>query len=293
MAIKTLIDTAALAAHLSDPSFVIVDCRYDLRDEAWGAAQYRRAHIPGAVFAHLGRDLAGEKSGRNGRHPLPDPETFARTLGRLGVDIHAQVIAYDQTDGSFASRLWWMVRWMGHDAAAVLDGGFARWLAEGRPTRSGDETRKGCRFVGSPRREMTIDVNEVKASLGSRGVLLVDARAPERYRGEVEPLDAVAGHIPGAVNYHFKRNVAGDGRLKSADELRRQLLGALGGIEPAEVVCYCGSGITACHNLLAFEQAGLGGARLYAGSWSEWSSDPTRPVEVSGPDGLARLGRTE
>jgi thiosulfate/3-mercaptopyruvate sulfurtransferase len=193
-----------------------------------------------------------------------------------------QVVAYDQDSGMFASRLWWLLRWMGHDAVALLDGGFASWTAEGRPVVSSDSdhhARASVRFTGSPRSGMTVGVSEVAALAGRRDALLVDARAPERYRGEIEPLDRIAGHIPGAVNSFFQRNLDEHGLLRTSPELRDQWSVVLGDVPVDRVVCYCGSGVQACHNLLALEHAGLRGAKLYPGSWSEWSSDPARPVE--------------
>jgi thiosulfate/3-mercaptopyruvate sulfurtransferase len=221
-------------------------------------------------------------SGQNGRHPLPDPATLVRTLGRFGIASGVQVVAYDQDNGMFASRLWWLLRWMGHHDVAVLDGGFARWIADQRPTTAGRETRPARAFAGSPRADMVAGVEEV-ARLSAQGAAgaarLVDARAPERYRGEVEPIDRVPGHIPGAINDHFMQNVDERGMFRSPDALRMRLTGALAGARPDDAIFYCGSGVTACHSLLALDVAGLPGARLYPGSWSEWSSDPSRPVE--------------
>jgi thiosulfate/3-mercaptopyruvate sulfurtransferase len=279
MAFTTLISTAALALHMDDPAFAIVDCRYQLDDGSWGEREYASAHIPGAVYADLGRDLAGPKSGTNGRHPLPDPHALAQFFGRLGIASGMQVVAYDQNNGMFASRLWWLLRWLGHDAVAVLDGGLGTWMAEGRPTSSGAERREPRAFVGSPRAGMAIDVDAVASRIGSADVRLVDARAPERYRGESEPIDKTPGHIPGAANHFFQWNLDEHGRFQSPEHLRARFKDSLGDTPPRQVVCYCGSGVTACHNLLALEHAGLKGARLYAGSWSEWSSDPSRPVE--------------
>src|SRR2546428_2565310 len=187
MAFKTLISTDVLTNHLLDPAFVIVDCRYKLDDETWGQREYAGRHIPGAVYAHLGHDLAGPKTGTNGRHPLPDPRTFAQTLGRLGITSGVQVVAYDQDNGMYASRLWWLLRWLGHDAVAVLDGGFKKWKAEGRPIESGQRLRPAHVFEGSARDGMSIDVTTVASHLGAGDAVLVDARAPERYRGEIEP----------------------------------------------------------------------------------------------------------
>jgi len=282
LAFTTILSTSDLAAHVADPHWAIVDCRFQLADVTWGEREYAAAHISGAAYAHLDRDLSGQKTGTNGRHPLPDPTTLGNAFGRLGIANDKQVVAYDQDSGMFASRLWWLLRWMGHEAVAVLDGGFAAWTAEGRPVVAADaddNTPKQARFTGSPRSDMTVALADVKARLGHHDSLLVDARAPERYRGEVEPLDRVPGHIPGAVNSFFQRNLNDRGQLRSPDELRQQWSEVLGGLPADRVVCYCGSGVQACENLLALERAGMKGAKLYPGSWSEWSSDPSRPVE--------------
>jgi thiosulfate/3-mercaptopyruvate sulfurtransferase len=279
MAFTTLISTGALALHMDDPAFAIVDCRYKLDDGSWGEREYAAAHIPGAVYADLGHDLAGPKSGTNGRHPLPDPHALAHTLGRFGIASGVQVVAYDQENGMYASRLWWLLRWLGHDAVAVLDGGFKKWTAEGRATSSGVERREPREFSGAPRADMAVDVAAVAATIGTRGWRLVDARAPERYRGDNEPIDKKPGHIPGAANHFFQWNLDEQGLFRTPEQLRARLTESLGDTEADRVVCYCGSGVTACHNLLALEHAGLKGAKLYAGSWSEWSADPTRPVE--------------
>ncbi|MBI4887053.1 MAG: sulfurtransferase [Acidobacteria bacterium] len=275
----TLVSTDQLVDHL-DGSWAIVDCRYDLRNESWGREQYLAGHIPGAVYASLSRDLSAPPAGANGRHPLPCPEDLEATFGRLGISTGTQVVIYDQDAGIYASRLWWMLRYMGHDAAAVLDGGWAKWVAQGRPARSGEDHRAAAAFTGRRRKERRLMVDEVASALGSPSVLLVDARAPERYEGRSEPLDRVPGHIPGAVNHFYKRNVTEQGVMLPVDQLRRQFAETLGERPPDQVVMYCGSGVTACHNLLAMEHAGLPGAKLYAGSWSEWAADPKRPIET-------------
>jgi thiosulfate/3-mercaptopyruvate sulfurtransferase len=278
MAFTTLITTGVLASHVDNP--VIVDCRYKLDDESWGEREYAAKHIPGAVFAHLGHDLAGVKTGTNGRHPLPDPHALAATFGRLGITSGVQVVAYDQDTGMFASRLWWLLRWLGHDAVAVLDGGFKKWLAEGRSTASGVERNPPREFTGSPRTDMQVDAKTVAALIANRDATLVDARAPERYRGETEPIDKKAGHIPGAANHFFGWNLDEAGTFRTPEELRAKFGETIGApVAGDRIVCYCGSGVTACHNLLALESAGITGAKLYPGSWSEWSSDPSRPVE--------------
>ncbi len=279
MSFTTLIDTQTLVDHLSDPTVAIVDCRFDLKDESWGEREYGDRHIPGAAYASLNRDLSGAKTGRNGRHPLPEPAILARTLGRLGIADGTQVVAYDQDNGMFASRLWWLLRWLGHNSVAVLDGGFARWQAEHRPIRSGLETHPHRDFTGTPRIGWVVDAEDVTRATKNSESRLVDARAPERYRGEIEPLDRVAGHIPGAANHFFKWNVNDDGTFRSPADIRARVRESIGDKAPDRVISYCGSGVTACHNLLAFEHAGLHGGRLYPGSWSEWSSDPERPIE--------------
>jgi len=278
----TIIATETLAGHL-DGDWVVVDCRFDLQNEQWGREQYQAAHIPGAVYASLSHDMAGPKIGTNGRHPLPSIEGLSATLGRLGIAQGTQVVAYDQDSGMYASRLWWLLRYVGHDAVAVLDGGWAKWIREGRPTRSGDEIRAAAKFIAAPRLGMRIGVDEVQAQLGNEKTLLVDARAPERYEGQTEPIDRVPGHIPGAVNHHYRSNAADDFTLLPPPQLRESFLKTLGAHDPSHAVMYCGSGVTACHNLLAMTHAGLPGARLYAGSWSEWSADPARPV-ATGPE---------
>lgn len=280
MSYQTLISTDILYVHLDEPDWAIVDCRYDLANEAWGLAQYRASHIPGAVYASLGRDLAGTKMGSNGRHPMPQAEALRETFSRFGIGPGVQVVAYDQDTGMYAARLWWLLRYMGHSDVAVLDGGFAKWSREGRPTSSGDESRGAREFQGAPHDAMRVTAGDVEQHLGDPQFHLIDARAPERYAGATEPLDRVAGHIPGAANHFFKENLAADSTFLPPAALRARLARALGGVPPDHAISYCGSGVTACHNILALEHAGLHGARLYPGSWSEWSSDPNRPVET-------------
>ena len=279
MAFMTLISTDVLAAHVDDPAFAIVDCRYKLDDETWGEREYLARHIPHATYAHLGHDLAGPRNGTNGRHPLPDVRALAQTFGRLGIGNDTQVVAYDQDSGMYASRLWWMLRWLGHDAVAVLDGGFAKWTAEQRPIASGEERVRPREFTPAVRRDAAVDVSRVAALASDGAWHLVDARAPERFRGETEPIDKTPGHIPGAANHFYQWNLNERGTFRTRDELRAKLRESIGDVPPDHIVCYCGSGVTACHNLLALEHAGLKGAKLYPGSWSEWSADPKRPVE--------------
>lgn len=278
MTFTTLIETDALAGLIGSPTLAVVDCRFDLANVAAGEAGYAAGHIPGAVYAHLDRDLSAPKTGTNGRHPLPSPDAAAAAFGRLGIDASTQVVAYDGENGMYASRLWWMLKWLGHDAVAVLNGGLAKWVAEQRPVSTEPSARGTRTFVAAPRPSMVVSAAEVPALTTSTSTRLVDARAPERFRGDVEPLDPVAGHIPGAANYFFGQNLA-NGRFKGAEALRAGFKEALGDVRGDQVVCYCGSGVTACHNVLALEHAGLTGARLYPGSWSEWCADPARAVE--------------
>ena len=279
MPYTTLIDAETLSDHLSDLEFRVVDCRYSVPEPAWGAREYEKQHIPGAVFASVDDDLSGSKTGFNGRHPLPDPGHLTATLGRLGIDERVQVVVYDQDWGMYASRLWWLLRWLGHDAVALLDGGFARWRADSRDVRPGVEIPPPRLFKGTPRPDQLVTAAEVGRAVATGEQLLLDARAPERYRGEVEPVDKVAGRIAGAVNYPYQSNVDDTGRLRPTAEIVERARRVFGNVPSERVICYCGSGVTACLNLLAFEHAGLRGAKLYPGSWSEWLSDPTRPIE--------------
>jgi thiosulfate/3-mercaptopyruvate sulfurtransferase len=278
----TLITTDQLETRLGSPDLVICDVRHDLaRPADWGQAQYDAGHIPGAVFVHLDRDLSAPMTGQNGRHPLPTPEQAARTFGRLGITAGKQVVAYDQGGGALAARLWWMLRWLGFDAAAVLDGGYAKWAAEGRVV-SEEPTLPTPADFAITRVTPTVNSSGVMASLGRQALVILDARAPERFRGEREPLDPVAGHIPGARNRPHTLNLDKDGTFKHPAFLRAEFEAILDGAPHDAVVHQCGSGVTACHNLLAMEVAGITGTRLYPGSWSEWCADPSRPV-AKGP----------
>jgi len=275
---STLLQPADLMGHLADPHWLVVDCRFELADPAAGERAWRDGHIPGALYGHLDRDLSGPVTPRTGRHPLPPPESFAATLSRWGVGPGTQVVAYDASSGMFAARLWWMLRWAGHDRAAVLDGGLQAWLLAGGRLDRSVQQREAVGFRAAWRHAMRLGTGEIEASLGTGDLLLVDARGPERYEGRVEPIDPVAGHVPGAVNHPCTWNVGPDGRFLPPAALQQRWLETLGGREPAAVACMCGSGVTACHDLLALEHAGLPGARLYPGSWSEWVRDPSRPV---------------
>jgi thiosulfate/3-mercaptopyruvate sulfurtransferase len=280
----TLIETETLAAHLEDPSWVLFDCRAALADPAAGPRMYAAGHIPGAVHLHLEDDLSGPKSPDTGRHPLPDPRKLAATLGRAGAGASSQIVAYDDAQGAYAARLWWLARWLGHDRIAVLNGGWQQWLAELRPATQAVPKRKQREFpLQGPADDTWVPVADVlELTRGRKRALLLDARAPARFRGDEEMVDPVAGHVPGAVSLPFAGNVAEDGRFKSPAELRRRFEPLLGALRPDQVINMCGSGVTACHNILAMEAAGLKGAKLYAGSWSEWIRDPARPVARGG-----------
>ena len=267
----TLIDSQTVAAHLHDPDWVIVDCRFSLADTELGRRNYLVGHIPGAIYAHLDHDLSGPPVTDAGRHPLPTPEALVQLFSRLGIGNQTQVVAYDDANGMVASRLWWMLRYMGHEAVAVLEGGFPAWKAAGLPEQAGSEGAKTAVFTGTPRHDWVVVKTDVLSV-----PLLVDSRAPDRYRGEIEPIDAVAGHVPGAVNFFYQRNWGEGGYLAPA-QLAAQFRDLLGNTPADEAVFYCGSGVSACANLLALVHAGVGNGRLYVGSWSEWSSDPNTP----------------
>jgi thiosulfate/3-mercaptopyruvate sulfurtransferase len=272
-----LVSPAQLAAHLDDPRWIVFDCRFDLADIGAGRRDYAQSHIVGARYVHLDEDLAGTKTGANGRHPLPDPETFCAKLAGYGLSDGMQAVAYDASGGYYAARLWWMLRWVGHTNGAVLDGGWKAWLdgqyaqtAEVPPIKAGNFTGRA--------RDITVDAGYVAGRISKSDDFIIDARSPDRFRGENETLDPVGGHIPGAHNRFFKENLAPDGSFKSSADLRREYAALLGETPAQSVVHQCGSGVTACHNLLAMEIAGLQGSRLYPGSWSEWCSDSRRPV---------------
>ena len=276
MAYTTLISVTELAKHLHDPAFVVFDCRHELTNPEMGTKAYAESHIPGALFAHLDRDLAAPLTGRNGRHPLPDPQTFAAWLSRMGVSADKQVVGYDNAGGVYGSRLWWMLRWMGHRNVAVLDGGWQAWVAAGQPVSQEVRTPKAASFSGKADQSW-VDAKYVLGHLQSPEMVLVDARANDRYHGQNETIDPVGGHIPGARNRFFKENLTPEGTFKPADQLREEFRKVLGNGSAEQLVSQCGSGVTACHNLLAMEIAGLKGGRLYPGSWSEWIADPQRP----------------
>jgi thiosulfate/3-mercaptopyruvate sulfurtransferase len=280
---KTLIDVTALQELLGKPGLAVVDCRFDLMNPGAGRQAYLKAHIPGARYADLNRDLSAPIGPHTGRHPLPSPDAFAARLGAMGIGNDSQVVAYDEANGSIAARLWWMLRWLGHGAVAVLDGGFKAWTAHGGALQSGEAgpeaaESKARQFTPRIDTDSVVSTAQLERALRGREAVLVDARAQERYAGTVEPIDSVAGHIPGAVNHPFTANLGADGRFLPAAELKRRWEERLPGSGLENLVAMCGSGVTACHNLLSLEVAGFVGGKLYAGSWSEWIRDPRRPI---------------
>jgi len=279
MSYTTLISAADLASNLASDGWVVFDCRFDLGNPSAGYQAYCAAHVPGAHYAHLDNDLSSPVGPDTGRHPLPEATTLAAWLGKHGVDPDTQVVTYDAQGGAVAARMWWLLRWLGHDAVAVLDGGIKVWQESGFEMQ---EQQPSPHDVGpypaTVRSAMAIEVTELADALQHDQVRLLDARAPVRFRGEKEPLDKVAGHVPSAINHFFTEDLDAGGLFLSADALRDRLAQEIKPFPPDQTVCMCGSGVTACHTLLAMELAGLGGGRLYAGSWSEWITDPRRPV---------------
>lgn len=276
---STLVDAEALAARLGATDLRVFDCRFALNDPAAGEAAWREAHLPGAQYAHLDRDLSGPHRHGAGRHPWPAAEAFGAWLGRCGVAPETQVVAYDGGDGAYAARLWFLLRAFGHRPVAVLDGGWARWTALGLPTDAAVPAIPAAAHPGEFDRSLLFDAGEIAARLEA-GDVLVDARGGERYRGEVEPIDRVAGHVPGAINRPYAMNLDA-GRFKPAARLAEEFAALLAGHAPRQVIAMCGSGVTACHHLLAMTHAGLPGARLFTGSWSGWIEDPARPVATA------------
>ena len=300
MSQTTLITPRQLAARLEDRDLAVIDCRFDLARPQWGREAYASGRIPHALYAHLDHDLSGKVSASTGRHPLPPVDEFAARLGQWGIDGQVQVVAYDQGSGAYAARLWWLLRWLGHTKVAVLDGGFAAWqeeklpldttpIAESRAESRADSPpraqhhRTARHFDPRPAEDMVVSTTELEGFVAARqlacaDLVLVDARSADRFAGRNETIDPVAGHIPDARNHPFTDNLDSAGRFVDRGTLRERFAKTLAGVAPDATICMCGSGVTACHNLLAMEVAGLKGARLYAGSWSEWIRDPKRPV---------------
>ncbi len=273
---QTIITAEELHQHLNHSDWVVFDCRFNLMDTDAGFANYQVGHIPGAFYLHLDNDLSSEVTPETGRHPLPDPLKLSSALSKAGVSTHIQVVVYDDCGGAMASRAWWLLKWLGHDEVAVLDGGFPAWSSQ-YPVDNEIPEAEAARFETQLRSSMNLSVDELQSALNDADILLVDARAAERFRGEVEPIDPVAGHVPGAANRPLTDNLD-NGCFKSSEQLKSEWLELLQGQPCNNMVHMCGSGVTACHNLLAMEIAGLKGSRVYSGSWSEWIRDPARPV---------------
>ncbi|MDD5463189.1 MAG: sulfurtransferase [Methylococcales bacterium] len=280
MIYTTLVSVATLQQNLNNPDWVIVDCRFSLSDAETGAYAYRHGHIPNARYAHLNKDLSSAITENTGRHPLPDFRLLIEKLKVWGITNHSQIVAYDDVSGAFAGRLWWLLRYIGHECVAVLDGGIKNWQQVGLPVTTTLPAIKPATFRPYLNRTCCLNALQVQNGLAQRTICLIDARTPERYRGEQEPIDPVAGHIPYALNHPFQLNLDNSGLFLSAEQLRAQFSQLIGNTPPEQVVHTCGSGVTACHNLLAMEHAGLTGSKLYAGSWSEWIRDKNRPVST-------------
>jgi len=276
----TIIDITTVDENIDHPDWVIIDCRYDLTDKSFGRDAYLESHIPGAVYADLHDDLSGPPVTDHGRHPLPTPEQLNELFNYLGISRDTQVVVYDQVSGSFAARLWWLLRYMGHETVAVLDGGWQAWLEAELPVQPGEQINKPGDFQGRVRREWMITADQVP-----HAELLIDSRDPVRYRGEAEPLDRAAGHIPGAINHFWKDNLDSRGFFKDSKQIHQEFRGFLASVPSSAAVFYCGSGVTACHNLLAAAHAGLSAPKLYAGSWSDWCFAPGRPVATGSDPG--------
>jgi thiosulfate/3-mercaptopyruvate sulfurtransferase len=278
----TLIEPAELAALMGEPRCAILDCRFELSQPEWGARAYAAGHIPHALYAHLDHDLAAPVTATSGRHPLPSVEEWSSTLARWGIDERVQVVAYDQGNGAYAARAWWLLRWVGHSEVAVLNGGYAAWLAQGLPVSTELTARPPRQFTAHLAAQEPLGSEAVRRALAAHEILLVDARGADRFAGKNETIDPVAGHVPGALSAPFTANLDAQGRFLDAAALHRRWQSLLGTHSAREVVSMCGSGVTACHNLLALEVAGFPGAQLYAGSWSEWIRDPQRPIAREG-----------
>ncbi|MCP5429614.1 MAG: sulfurtransferase [Chromatiaceae bacterium] len=281
MNFNTLIDCETLAGRLGDPSWCVFDCRFDLADTQRGERAHAATHVPGAFYAHIDRDLSGPITPQSGRHPLPDPALLCDWLGRHGVGSDTQVVVYDDSGGTMAVRLWWLLRWLGHTRVAVLDGGWPAWKAAAMPVEdTPPQAASATSFAGQPDWKQVVTTATIATQLETRGaaILVMDARTRERFRGDAEPIDPVAGHIPNAINVPLVDNLDRNGRFKDPAALHALYAPALAGRPASDVAAMCGSGVTACLNLLAMEIAGLQGGRLYAGSWSEWIRDPERPV---------------
>ncbi len=278
MTYSTLVSATTLAENIDNPNWIIFDCRFSLADSEAGPKAYRQGHIPGARYVHLNNDLSSPVKSYTGRHPLPNFSVLAQKLGDWGVGNRSQVIVYDDAGGAFAGRMWWLLRTMGHQQVAVLDGGINRWRKLGLATTTTLPNINPNQFRCYLDESQWLSAEQVENALARRRIVLLDARTPERFQGLQEPIDPVAGHVPKAVNQPFQNNLEHDGRFLAADQLKNQFQDLIGRHAPGQVVHMCGSGVTACHNLLAMEVAGLSGSKLYAGSWSEWIANPNRAI---------------
>jgi thiosulfate/3-mercaptopyruvate sulfurtransferase len=281
MNFRSIISADIVQQHLHNAQWRIVDCRFNLNIPDEGFALYQMEHIPNAVYAHLDHDLSSPVTTNSGRHPLPEVEKFKQKLGNWGIDKNTQVVVYDDSAGSYAARLWWMLRWMGHDSVAVLNGGFSSWKKQGLPVTSDIPHISGTTYTGEPNMQMLVESDELQRELVHSRTFLIDVRDPNRFHGIEEPIDKVAGHIPGAINFPWKNNITGDGLYQPKALLHDQYKKIICETPGDNIVFMCGSGVTACHSLLALEYIGISGAKLYPGSWSEWISNPDRPVEPS------------
>ena len=285
MAFTTLVSSEELLEHLNDARWVIADCRFSLNDPNYGRKAYLEQHIPGAMYVDLEKDLSGPIiPGKTGRHPLPPIDVFAETMSRLGIGVGVQVVAYDESHGAFAARLWWLLKWLGHEMVAVLDGGWKQWIKNDFSVEATERTSENRRFVPLPRPTMVVGAAEVERVRKDPSWRLLDARNTERYLGLIEPIDPVAGHIPGALSAPYVENLDPEERFKSPEALREQFTSIMGDVPPEQTTVYCGSGVTAAHHALAMAHAGIGLPRLYAGSWSEWITDPSHPVATGSGD---------
>jgi thiosulfate/3-mercaptopyruvate sulfurtransferase len=278
MAFDTIISCAELDKNLANPGWVLVDCRFDLAAPEWGFEEYQQLHIPGAVYADLDKDLAGRKTASTGRHPLPKPVDFCESMSRLGINSSTQVIVYDATSGSYAARLWFLLRLYGHDRVALLDGGFAEWHKQGFTIESGINQNKRREFRGTPDDRLVLSTADMEKVYADPRWLLIDARSGERFRGEQETIDPIAGHIPNAINRFHGENMSAEGLFLPTAQLKEEFSNLTKGFAPENTVVYCGSGVTSCHHLVAMAIAGLPQPKLYAGSWSEWIRDSHRPI---------------
>ena len=278
MIYRTLVSTEILNQHINNPNWITIDCRFSLTDSEAGAKAYRMGHIPNARYAHLNKDLSSSITNTSGRHPLPDFNLLAKKLGLWGITNKSQIIVYDDANGAFAGRLWWLLRCMGHDSVAILDGGINHWRQQSLPLTTTLPSVKPKKFRAYINHSCWLTASKLSNDLATKKIKVIDARTEERFQGKQEPIDPVAGHIPNAINRAFQLNLGKNGLFLERNKLQQQFMDLLGPYSPEQTVHMCGSGVTACHNLLAMEHAGLPGSKLYPGSWSEWITNQNRPI---------------